>query len=325
MRASRLLSILILLQLRTRLTADDLAREFEVSLRTIYRDIDELSAAGIPIYGDRGPGGGFQLLNDYRTKLTGLGAQEAEAMFLIGLPDAARALGLEAAANNAGRKMMASIPTSLGQNARRLNTRIHIDPIDWYRAPQEIHGLPQIARAVMDSNLLKMEYDSWTGIRDWQVKPLGLVMKAGNWYLVAEGATKIRIFKVANIKAPIVLENTFVPATDFDLPKFWNDELSRFERELRPNKATLLASEIGIKNLAKLGAYAEAAIKSAGPKNENGFSKIELPFENMDQATHAILGLGAEVTVLEPPELRNLIARTAQQIATNNKSTSNQL
>lgn len=318
MRASRLLSILILLQLRTRLTADDLAREFEVSLRTIYRDIDELSAAGIPIYGDRGPGGGFQLLNDYRTRLTGLDAQEAEAMFLIGLPDAARALGLEAAANNVGRKMMASIPTSLSENAKRLNTRIHIDPIDWYRAPQEITGLPQIARAVMDSNLLKMEYDSWTGLRDWQVKPLGLVMKAGNWYLVGEGANKVRIFKVANINAPIVLDEKFVPVADFDLPRFWNAEIARFEKELRPNMAKLMATKTGLKNFAKLGAYSELAVNAAAPMDENGLSLLQWPYENIDQATYALLGLGAEVKVLSPAALRDSILQTAMQIARNN-------
>ena len=110
MRASRLLSILMLLQLRDRLTAEVLAAEFEVSVRTIYRDIDRLAEAGVPVYADRGPGGGFRLVDGYRTRLTGLAADEVEAMFMIGLPGPAAALGMGPAASNAGRKMLASNP-----------------------------------------------------------------------------------------------------------------------------------------------------------------------------------------------------------------------
>ena len=158
MRASRLLSILILLQLRQRLTAADLAAEFEVSERTIYRDIDALSAAGVPVYGDRGPGGGIQLLDGYRTRLTGLSANEAEAATMIGLPGPAAELGLGAATSAARNKLFAALPGGGGALADRMATRFHLDPVDWYRGHDALPHLPLIARAVLDQHRLSMRY-----------------------------------------------------------------------------------------------------------------------------------------------------------------------
>ncbi len=193
MRASRLLSILILLQLRQRLTAEELAEEFEVSVRTIYRDIDALSAAGVPVYGDRGPGGGFQLLDGYRTKLTGLDASEAEAMLLIGLPGEAQAMGLGDAATRARNKLLAALPKAGSEEANRIAGRFHLDSRDWYRAARPTPFLSRVARAVLDRRLLTMTYDSWKARADWRVEPLGLVLKAGHWYLVGRGHGKVRI------------------------------------------------------------------------------------------------------------------------------------
>src|SRR5258708_2537140 len=142
MRASRLLSILMLLQARGRMTAEALAAEFEVSLRTIYRDIDHLSAADVPIYGDRGPGGGFQLLDGYRTKLTGLTPAEAETLFLAGLPGPAAELGLADLLATAQLKLTAALPEGTRATARRVSARFHLDPVDWFRAADEARFLP---------------------------------------------------------------------------------------------------------------------------------------------------------------------------------------
>jgi predicted DNA-binding transcriptional regulator YafY len=148
------MSILILLQLRTRLTAESLAEEFEVSVRTIYRDIDELSAAGIPVQSDRGPNGGFKLMSGYQTKLTGLASSEAEAVFMIGMPEAAAELGMGTAATEAGRKLLASLPPALSADAGRIGTRFHLDPIDWYQRAEPVPHLPALARAVLDQQLV---------------------------------------------------------------------------------------------------------------------------------------------------------------------------
>jgi predicted DNA-binding transcriptional regulator YafY len=318
MRASRLLSILILLQVRVRLTAEALAEEFGVSVRTIYRDIDGLSAAGIPIYGDRGPGGGFQLLDGYRTRLTGLATDEAQALFMIGLPGPAAALGLGSAAARARTKVLASLSPSLGEDAGRIGARFHLDPIDWYRAPEPVDHLPALARAVLDARLVSMRYESWRSIRDWQVEPLGLVLKAGAWYVVARGGKSVRIFKVSKILELVVKETSFERPPDFDLPAYWSAELERFESTLRPCKASLRASPVGLKRLSRLGAYAAQAVKESAALDAEGWARLLLPIESIDQAAFALLGLGPEVEVLEPAALRDRLRQLAHDVAQRN-------
>ena len=315
MRTSRLLSLLILLQLRERLTAEALAEEFEVSVRTIYRDMDKLSAAGVPVYGDRGPGGGFQLLNGYKTRLTGLAPDEAEAMFMIGMPGPAAALGLGSAATRAGRKILAALPPPWSEMAGRMGERFHLDPIDWYRAAESAEHLPAIARAVLDQRRVAMKYESWTGVRDWLIEPLGLVMKAGTWYVVARSGKTERIFKVAKILEQTTQAVTFERPSHFDLATYWSAELARFEAGLRPGSATLRASPTGLQRLASLGHYASQAVKAASPPDANGWAEVHLPIETIDQAALALLGIGPEVQVLEPATLRDELRGLAEQIA----------
>ncbi|HTU09705.1 MAG TPA: YafY family protein [Allosphingosinicella sp.] len=314
MRASRLLSILILLQLRVRLTAEQLAEEFEVSVRTIYRDIDALSAAGIPVYGDRGPGGGFSLLDGYRTKLTGLAADEAEALPVIGLPAAAASLGVGVAAARARGKLLAALPPAGSAEAGRMAARFHVDAADWYRAEQPVRHLPAIARAVLDQKLLAMRYESWTGMRDWRVEPLGLVLKAGAWYLVARGADKIRTFRVSNILAQAAEAESFDRPGDFDLPAWWEASLRRFEAELRPGLADLRVSPEGLRRLAELGAWAAEAALTAGPPDAEGWSRLSLPVETPDRAALVLLGIGPEIEVVAPAALRARLHELAEQV-----------
>ena len=268
MRASRLLAILILLQLRTRLTAAALAEEFEVSMRTIYRDIDSLSAAGVPVYGDRGPGGGFQLLEGYRTRLTGLDADEAEAMLMIGMPGPAAALGLGAAASRARGKLLASLPQASLEGAGRIAARFHFDPVDWYRAADAAPYLPAMARAVLDQRQVAMTYESWRGPRDWRIDPLGLVMKGGAWYAAARSGAKIMTFRISSLLAFTPLETYFERPADFDLPRYWADSQTRFEKELRPHIARLRLSPIGLlvvsAVLATCGLFALSKTGNAG-------------------------------------------------------------
>ena len=304
MRASRLLSILMLLQLRDQLTAEALAAEFEVSVRTIYRDIDKLAEAGVPVYADRGPGGGFRLVDGYRTRLTGLAADEVEAMLLIGLPGPAAALGMGPAASNAGRKMLASLPRSSGDVAGRMGARFHLDPVEWYRDDEPLQQLPAIARAVLDQAVLTMTYDSWHGVRDRVVEPLGLVLKAGAWYLVARSDGIARIYKVANILQHEVRDTHFDRPPDFDLATWWSAETARFEAGLRTGTAQLRATALGLKRLSQLGAFAERAVKTAGPADDEGWSCLSLPIETIDHAALTLLGIGPEVVVLAPDALR---------------------
>lgn len=330
MRASRLLSILILLQLRERLTAEALAAEFEVSVRTIYRDIERLAEAGVPVYADRGPGGGFRLVQGYRTRLTGLGADEAEAMFMIGLPGPARALGLDAAASDAGRKLLAALPRGWEERAGRIGGCFHLDPVDWYRDETPLPQLPALARAVLDRHPLTMTYESWTAVREWSVEPLGLVLKAGAWYLVATGdgtpthfepphsdppRFKPRIFKVANIRALEVRSETrFERPEDFDLAVWWAADVARFEAGLRPGRAELRLTAAGVKRLAEQGAYARRALADASPDGD-GWMRTVLPIENVEQAARLVLGLGPDAQVVAPAELRSRVREIARRIA----------
>ncbi len=328
MRASRLLSIMILLQVRNRVTADALATEFEVSVRTIYRDIDELSAAGIPILSERGPHGGFQLVEGFRSQLTGLENDEAEALLLIGLPGPAIALGLGNAATLASRKLMASLPPSLREGSNRIAACFHLDTNDWYATQASTPDLPVIARAVLDQKPLQVKYQSWSSLRSWQMEPLGLVLKAGGWYLVANSQShsasvkKIGIFNVANITGLVVLEERFIRPQNFDLALFWDQATTQFETRLRPKIAQLRATTLGLSRIAKLGAFAAKAVDALRPPlrpeaNDSAHASswriINLPYETTDQAALMLLGLGAECEVLAPAELRQQVQELALQ------------
>src|SRR6201986_327799 len=174
MLASRLLSILMLLQTRGRMSAAALAREFEVSVRTIYRDIDQLSAAGVPVYADRGRAGEFQLMDGYRTKLTGLTQPEAESLFLAGLPGPAAQLGLSDVLNAARLKLMAALPANMQPNAERIASRFHLDPVSWFRGQDPLPQLQTVAQAVWGERYLTLRYRNSGGVYARKLGPLGL-------------------------------------------------------------------------------------------------------------------------------------------------------
>lgn len=314
MRASRLLSIVILLQSKTRLTAEALAEEFEVSVRTIYRDFDALLAAGVPVVAEKGPGGGFSFEDGWRAKLSGIAAEEAEAMTLIGLPGPADSLGLGRAATAARRKLLAALPADWSVAAGRVGGRFHFDPVEWYRSPDATRGLPLLARAVLDERVVSMTYESWSGVRDWRVEPLGLVQKAGAWYLVARRDAKTQIFRLSNIRVLTVTEERFDRPEDFDLVGFWIKELKRFEKTLRPLTAALRATPEGERRIARLGAWAARAVSEARPLDRRSV-KVMLAIESIEDAARLVLGMGGEVEALQPPALRTEVAALAAAAA----------
>lgn len=314
MRSSRLLSILILLQLRGRLTADALAEEFEVSVRTIYRDMDALSAAGVPLYGDKGPGGGFQLLDGYRTRLTGLDKAEIDALLLAGLPGPAQALGMGDAAGRARNKLLASLPEDLAGKAGRVGERLHLDLSGWYRAANPPPVLSIISVAVFADRRVTFTYESWTQTRDWAVDPLGLVIKNGDWYLVAQAGARQLTFKVSEMSNVQAADSRFERSATFNLACWWSESQARFEADLRPLTARLRASAIGLNRIAALGTFGENAVANAGPPDAKGWRALDLPVETGDHSALALLGCGPEVEVLEPQMLRDRIGALAMEI-----------
>lgn len=316
MRADRLLSMLLLLQSRGRVTARAFADAFEVSVRTIYRDVDALSAAGVPVYADRGPGGGFRLLDGYRTRLTGLTLAEAEALPLVGLASLAADLGLAATLATARLKVLAALPASASDSAARVGDRIHLDPVDWYRrAPPHPH-LRAIAQALWEGRRIVVRYEAWFATLERVLEPLGLVAKAGAWYLVARTvAGSPRTYKVAKVLDLAMQEDRFAYPSGFDLARNWRAELERFEAGLVQGEATLRVSPEALSRIERLGAAAASAVLEA-KAGSGGWRQVTIPIEGVEHAASLLLGFTGDVEVLAPPELRAELARRAACVLT---------
>ena len=312
-RASRLLTIMMTLQLRGRVTAQSLADQLEVSKRTIYRDVDELSASGVPIYADRGPAGGFALLDGYRTDLTGLLPDEAGAVLFAALPGVAADLGLAEAASASRTKLLSALPARGRDQATAIAGRFHVDATDWHRRSSETPHLAEVARAVWDSRLIRIDYESWAK-RSWHdVAPLGLVLKAGEWYLVARSGSKVRIHRVAAIRALEPLETRFERPASFDLPATWASQVAAFETGLQRGVATLRVAATAVSRLDRLGAAIAEPLLAATP-HPGGWREATVPIETVEHAVGLLLGFSDEIVVVAPDALRNELAARARRV-----------
>lgn len=319
MRASRLLSVLLLLQNRGRLTAQQIADELEVSVRTVYRDIDALSAAGVPVYAELGHGGGYRLLDGYRTRLTGLTAQEAESIFFAGVPDAAAELGLGAVLATAELKLRAALPPSLSGQVGRVRDRFHLDAAGWFRETGTSPHLAALAGAVWDSRRVRLTYERHKHPRRVErlIEPLGIVLKAGVWYFVARIGADLRTYRVAAIVDLVVLDEEFTRPDGFDLAKTWTAWAEQFERNLFRGEAVIRLSPAGVQRIPYLigRAMARGAQNTIGPPEADGWVHAVVPIESVRHAHGELLRLGADVEVLEPAELRELMRSTAVELA----------
>lgn len=313
MKTARMIAILSRLQARGMATARELAEAHEVSVRTIYRDIDALSMAGFPVYGDAGPGGGFRLLDVPTERHTGLLADEAEAMLLLGLSGPAAALGLAIKAGVARDKLLLRLSGAARTRATALAARFHLDTDDWYRSAAALPHLPTLARAVLDARRVAFTYRSWTRTRVWEVEPLGLVLKGGNYYLVAAGSQGPTTFAVGAMSALAVSQESFEPPRDFDLAGWWAQSLRDFEARLRPHLCEVVLTLTGAARLAEAGHYAAEAI-AAGEQTREGLV-IALPYETPDQAARLLLSLGAECRIIAPVAVRVAMAELVRMIA----------
>lgn len=318
MRASRLVSLLLLLQARGRLTADQLAAELEVSVRTIYRDVRSLHEAGVPLYGEAGDGGGYQLIDGYRTRLTGLTAGEAQTLFLAGLPAAAAELGLGAALAAAQLKLQAALPADLRQQAARVRDRFHVDAPGWYYDGDSCPYLADVADAVWNQRQIEVRYRRWAAPTDVTrtLEPHGLVLKAGKWYLVARSAGQFRTYRVNQILGLTTLEGHFERAADFSLPAYWERSLTDFRAGLQQGQATIRLSPAGLRRMREL--MSSAVIQSAGQTatapDGQGWITAVIPVESADHAQAELLRLGSEAEVLAPRALRDRMRQAARSL-----------
>lgn len=316
MRASRLLSILIMLQMRGRLSAETLAQEFEVSVRTIYRDVDQLSAAGVPIYAERGRSGGFALHEGYRTRLTGFTTAEAEALLLSGAGSAAADLGIGAEAASAQLKLLASLPPDAGASAQRIASRFHLDPANWYSREERVACLPALADAVWRERRIRVRYESWKDTVTRELDPLGLVLKAGAWYLVAAAKGKPRTYRASSIQSLEVLDAKSERPPRFALARYWSQWLREFEARLLQERAHVKLSPEGQRLLREvMPAAAEAVAGKHAPCRPEGWIKAEIPVEGGAHAVRQLLRLGVEIEIVGPPALREALRREAHAVA----------
>ncbi len=312
MRASRLVSILLLLQARGRLTAAELAETLEVSVRTVYRDIESLHAAGIPMYGDAGHHGGYQLLHGYRTRLTGLSADEAQALFLSGLPGPAAELGFGSVLAAAQLKVLAALPRELGEQIERVQERFHLDAPGWYAQPDEVPFLPAVADAVWRGRVLAVRYRRWKAPTDVdrRLEPYGLVLKAGRWYLVAGPGP--RTYRIDQVLALTVLEEECRVPDSFHLAGYWQAYQADFHARLHGGDALIRVAPGAESWLSRPVARALAQSGAAGP---DGWRRGVVPIESVEHACREFLLLGPDIEVLGPPELRARLAATARAVA----------
>lgn len=313
MKASRLLSLLMMLQARDGLTARALADALEVSERTILRDIDELSAAGVPVWAERGRHGGFRLRPGWSTELTGLTEAEVGALFLAGLPAAATELGLGSAALSARLKVTAALPAEWRQRAEQVRACLHVDPLEWNRVAEKPALIRDMAQAIWSSTVVRIRYESWSGTALCEIHPLGLVLKAGVWYLVAASPTRVEptTYRLGNVLTLVPLSRRFRRPRRFDLARHWSESTARFERERQALTIELRASPRARRWLAN---ERVAFVDLAFPPRADGWTGVQVAYESLDYAARQLLAFGNEVEVLAPAALRRRLAEVARDV-----------
>jgi len=323
MRAARLIKMVLLLQSRPSMTAGELARELEVSERTITRDAQALSEAGVPVYADRGRAGGYRLIGGYRTRLTGLARGEAEALFLSGVPGALREMGLEDAASAARLKVSAALLPSLRDASRTAAQRFHLDAPGWFRETATPALLPAVAEAVWDDRRITARYRRGEQHVERELEPYGLVLKAGVWYVCARVAGPEGSFRVYRIDRFTAVEASasgerFSREEDFDLPGFWEERAEEFTRSILRAEVVVRLSPEGIRRLPYAVdpvAAREALAAGCSSPDAHGWVTVTLPVESEEVAHTQLTGLGPEAEVMSPEPLRTRFAADARRLA----------
>jgi predicted DNA-binding transcriptional regulator YafY len=302
MRATRLVSLLLLLQTRGQLTATELAGRLDVSVRTVHRDVGSLVAAGVPVETVRGAAGGYRLAGGYRTRLTGLNADEAEALFAAGMPGPAAELGLGGELAAARLKVLAALPAELQERATRSARLFHLDTRGWFRAEDRVPHLPALSAAVWSGCRVRLRYREYGAVVRRTVDPLGLVLKGGAWYLVARRSVGMRVYRVSRVASVRALEEEIERPEGFDLARFWEEWSRAFERE-RPRVPVTVRVADQVRRFLP------------GEQRVGDDGSVTIEFESLADACRELLRFGAGVEVLEPPELRDRVAETGRELA----------
>lgn len=278
-------------------------------MRTVYRDVASLSGAGVPIWTESGPGGGIRLLDGWQSKLSGMTDDETSALMLLGVPSIAADLGRADFAESAAAKLLNTMPAPLREGARLWQDRILVDVPGWFGGSDDVSGLPAIASGVLDSRRITFVYRD----RERTVDPLGLVIKAGVWYLVANLNDRTLSFRVGRIKDPVVLEDSFIRPERFELSTWWASSMAEFDRSLLRFSCRVRLSAEGWRRLPDVVGV-EASRVDPGQADADGWMDIDLRLESFDVALSQLISLGADVEVLEPLSLRDAMRAVAEQM-----------
>jgi predicted DNA-binding transcriptional regulator YafY len=304
--------MILLLQARGRMTATALAAELEVSVRTIYRDLEALSSAGVPVFAESGPGGGCELLAGYEAPLARLTVDEAEALLVLGVPQPLQELGLGGALTDAHRHVRSAAPLRGPAPA----TLVHLDMPRWFHSREAVPHLITVATAVRRRERIAITYrrGEHGATRERAVEPLGVVNKAGVWYLVAATApARTTVFRVARIRSARPLGERFDRAAEFDLVAFWDAWSAEFEGSRPRIQVTVRASPDAMRALPEIfGDAVRAAIDGAGPPDAAGWSSLTLTFEDERAAVYRLAGLGGVVEVVSPAAVRDGLVALAE-------------
>lgn len=315
MRADRLLSILFLLQGNGRMTARSLAARLEVSERTIDRDMEALSIAGVPVWAERGRGGGWQLSEAYRTDLTGLTEAELRSLALTTAPAVLGDLGLAEAADRAMIKLLAGLPEARRRQVEAARRYLHIDPSGWRRTADVAPELAALDEALRADRRIAMTYERGDGsVVERRTNPLGLVAKGSVWYLVAASDDEPRTYRASRVRAVALLDEPIERPVGFDLGEFWGRSRTEFEAQLPRFEATLRVSPAGL-DLLGFGWWRYASLLGSGPPDADGWSTSRLRADTIEVAAVVVLGLGPEARVVDPIELRERVAASIRAMA----------
>jgi predicted DNA-binding transcriptional regulator YafY len=309
MRADRLLSILLLLQVHRRVTARDLAKRLEVSERTVLRDMDALSGAGVPVTAERGVGGGWSLLEGYQTKLTGLSAAEIQSLFLARPPRLMADLGLQHEADAAMIKLQASLPAASRQHADFARQRILVDTRGWRDPAESVACLPVLLDALWRERQVRFVYSPVLGeAGERNADPLGLVAKGSTWYLVAKAESEPHTYRVSRIRDVEILERSAERPAGFDLAEYWDRSATEFRDKLPRYYATFLASPAVMRWVRYRGWRLEEETV------EGESVRVRLRFDAEEEALQFALSFGGQIEAMDPPELRAKVVAAAQAI-----------
>ncbi len=317
MRADRLLAIVLLLQARRRMSANQLAEELEVSERTIRRDMEALSGAGVPVYPIRGRAGGWALVDGYKTELTGLSPEERRTLFLLLSASPLHGLGVDGAARSLLRKLVVALPGA-GEEAAGLSDLVHVEPAPWRREAESPAHLPSLRDAVLDGRRAVIEYAKPRAEPSRRVvDPYGLVLQAGVWYLVAGTHAGLRTFRVSRVRDVELTEERALRPKGFSLAQEW----SRSREELRSRwtrscTVRLVASPGAVG--AVIGMFGERGALVGVERGDDGSATCLLGFPSPDVAAFELAGFGDRVKVLGPPEVRDLLASLGAQLISAN-------